>query len=148
VSPRRHAPCSSLVHEAQLDALEPEVLIMGDAFRNGGFGMYPTTIFGLLLVAAAIRYALTPERRFVPLQLSLGVLTLASGGLGFVSGLIKSVSAIGGVAAEQRWIWVVGMGEALNCVALALLLVTLGSLAASVGAVRLGRLTAAAEPAA
>jgi hypothetical protein len=121
---------------------------MGDAFRNGGFGMYPTTIFGLLLVAATIRYALSPERRLVPLQLSLGILTMASGALGFVMGLIKSVSAIGGVAAEQRWIWIVGMGEALNCVALALVLVTLGSLAASVGALRLGRLAADPERAA
>ena len=112
---------------------------MGEMFHDGGFGMYPTTVFGLLLLAATVRYAVSPSARLVPLQVSLGILTMASGGLGFVTGLIKSVSAIGGVGADQRWIWLLGMGESLNNVALALVLVTLGSLAASVGALRLGR---------
>jgi len=117
---------------------------MSDAFHQGGFGMYPTTLFGLLLLAATIRYALTPSPRFVPLLISLGILTMASGGLGFVAGLIKSVSAIGGVGAEQRWIWLLGLGESLNNVALALVLVTLGALAASIGALRLGRVPSTA----
>ena len=120
---------------------------MGEMFRNGGFGMYPTTVFGLLLLAATLRYAVSPAARLVPLQISLGILTMASGGLGFVTGLIKSVSAIDGVGPDQRWIWLLGMGESLNNVALALVLVTMGSLAASVGALRLGRAAAAGEPA-
>ena len=117
---------------------------MSEMFHQGGFGMYPTTLFGLLLVAATIRYALTSERRFVPLQIALGILTMASGGLGFVMGLIKSVSAIGGVGPDQRWIWLLGMGESLNNLALALILVTMGLLAASIGALRLGRVPHAA----
>jgi hypothetical protein len=112
---------------------------MGDMFKMGGFGMFPTAIFGLLLVASSIRYALAPERRFVPLQASLGVMTLASGSLGFVLGLIKSTLAIEGAGPDKRWIWVVGMGEALNCVALALGLLTIAALAASVGALRIAR---------
>ena len=112
---------------------------MLDAFRLGGFGMWPTALFGALLVAASIRYARSPERRLVPLQLSLGVVTLAAGGLGFVTGLIKSTMAIEGAGPDKRWIWVVGMGEALTNVALALALVTLAALAASIGAVRIAR---------
>ena len=110
---------------------------MSEAFHLGGIGMYPTALFGLLMVAAALRYALSPQPRFVPLQVSLGIMTLSSGGLGFVTGLIKSVSAIGGVSPDMRWIWTLGMGEALHNVALALALVTVGSIAASVGALRL-----------
>jgi hypothetical protein len=112
---------------------------MGDAFHMGGWGMYPTLVFGLLLVTASIRYAMSPERRFVPLQVSLGMVTMASGGLGFVTGMIKSALAIEGAGPDRRWIWVLGMGESLNNVALALALVTVGAIAASVGAVRLAR---------
>ena len=39
---------------------------MTDFFMAGGWGMYPTTLFGLLLLAAGIAYAALPERRFVP----------------------------------------------------------------------------------
>jgi hypothetical protein len=112
---------------------------MGEMFRNGGFGMYPTSVFGVMLIAACICYAMSPERRFVPIQVALGMVTLASGGLGFVTGLIKSTMALGGVSPDQRWIWVLGMGEALNNLALALALVVVGALAASIGALRLAR---------
>jgi hypothetical protein len=117
---------------------------MSEAFHMGGWGMYPTSIFGVLLIVATIRYAMSPERRFVPLQVSLGIMTLASGCLGFVTGLIKSTMAISGAGPDMRWIWVVGMGESLNNVALALALLTIGSIAASVGALRIARETAPA----
>jgi hypothetical protein len=112
---------------------------MIEAFHMGGWGMFPTATFGLLLVAAALRYALTPERRLVPLVISLGLLTCASGGLGFVTGLIKSALAIEGAGPDKRWIWVLGMGESLNNVALALALSTIAALAASIGALRIAR---------
>src|SRR5690348_5351015 len=70
-----------------------EVFVMSEAFHMGGWGMYPTLVFGILLVAASVRYAISPERRFVPLQVSLGILTLVGGGLGFITGTIKSFMA-------------------------------------------------------
>jgi len=133
------APCSAAhAKRGEGPALEEEK-IMGEAFHMGGWGMYPTALFGLLLVAASIRYAVSPERRFVPLQVSLAIVTLASGGLGFVTGMIKSALAIDGAGPDKRWIWVLGMGESLNNVALALALITIGGLAATVGALRLAR---------
>jgi hypothetical protein len=71
------------------------------------------------------------------------VLTVAAGGLGFVTGVIKSMSAMDRVQPEQRWIWMLGVGESLQGMALALLLVTLGAMAASVGAYRLSRMPSA-----
>lgn len=112
---------------------------MMEAFRLGGFGMIPTFLFGMLLIAVAVRYAMKPERRYVPLQLSLGALTLASGGFGFVMGLIKSLLAIGQVPESERYIWLLGLGESLHNLALALGLVTLGAIAASLGALRIAR---------
>ena len=118
-----------------------------EAFRLGGWGMYPTLIFGLLTVAAAVRYAYSPERRFVPLQLSLGILTLGSGGLGFVTGLIASFQYIERVEPDRRWIWMLGVGESLHNMALALGLLTVGAIAASVGAYRISRDRSAAAAA-
>jgi hypothetical protein len=112
---------------------------MGEAFRLGGWGMIPTMIVGLLLVASAVRYAMSPERRYVPLQISLGILTLACGGLGFVTGMMRSFSAVGAVPADERWIWMIGTSESLNNIALALALVSIGAIATSVGALRVAR---------
>lgn len=112
---------------------------MIEAFHMGGWGMYPTLMFGLLMLAASIRYAVSPERRFVPLQVSLGVLTLMAGALGFVTGVIKTFTLIGDVTPDKRWIWMLGVGESLNCIGLALVLSVLAALAASAGAYRLSR---------
>jgi hypothetical protein len=110
---------------------------MLDSFRLGGFPMFPTLLFGALLVAAAARYAMKPEARFVPLQLALGILTLSSGALGFVSGLIKTTTNVGGLEPSRAMhITTVGFGESLCNVGLALGLVTLAALAACIGAAR------------
>jgi hypothetical protein len=112
---------------------------MREMFHTGGFGMYPTAAFGLLLIAVAIRYAIKPESRYIPLQVTLALLTLLSGALGFVTGIITSFSAMGGVPGEgsSKWIPLIGAAESLHNVALALALIILGSIAASVGAARI-----------
>src|SRR5262249_25411547 len=110
---------------------------MDNPFILGGWGMYPTALFGLLMVAAAIAYARRPEKRFVPLQLSLGILTLSAGSLGFVTGLLKSPGPVCKGGAAPRFSWLIGLGETLNNLALAFALVVLAVLVASVGALRL-----------
>lgn len=106
------------------------------AFRLGGWGMYPTALFGILLVAVAVRYAVRPERRFVPLLVCLGIVTLLAGALGFVTGFIKMMDG----ATSGRWpgpehvVAMVGLGESLHNVALALLLTMFAALAATIGA--------------
>lgn len=119
---------------------------MRDAFLMGGWGMYPTMLFGVLMIAASIRYAVRPERRMVPLQISLGLITLFAGVLGCITGVIKSLTALDALPADRHWIWIIGLGEALNCVALAFSLLIVAALAASVGAFRLARGTAEPEP--
>lgn len=119
---------------------------MTGAFHEGGWGMYPTLVFGVLMVAGAVAYAIRPGRRFIPLQVSLGVMTLVCGSLGFVTGLIRSLGAIGGVEEGRRWIWLIGLGESLNNVALALLLIAVAALVGSVGALRLALGRAADQP--
>jgi len=71
----------------------------------------------------------------------LNVATLVSGALGFVTGVIVTAHAVSSARMmEPTNISFVGVGEALNNVAFALLLVMVGTLAASVGALKLSRL--------
>ena len=110
---------------------------MLDYFRDGGWGMFPTLVCGLVLVAVAARYAVRPEKRFVPLLASLGILTMTIGALGFVSGLIVSVRAVTRVTPLNPLLALLGAGEALNNVGLALCLISLAALATVTGAWRL-----------
>jgi hypothetical protein len=103
-------------------------------FQDGGLGMFPTLVCGILLLAVAMKYAATPEKRAVPLLLALSSLTFTSGLLGFVTGFIVTTHAFSG-GADPKVIWV-GMGEAANCMALALLLMMFAGVATSVGAWR------------
>jgi hypothetical protein len=109
-------------------------------FREGGWGMFPTLLFGAVLLIVALRYARSPEKRLVPLLLGLGTLTMSAGALGFVSGLITTCACIAQVqAAETTTIALQGLGESLNNVAFALLFVVVAAIASSVGALKLAR---------
>jgi hypothetical protein len=113
---------------------------MSDAFIAGGWGMYPTLIAGLALLGTTLRYALRPESRFVPLMISLGLFTLFAGVLGFVTGVMTMLHAYAGpLESEGPTVLFLGTFESLHNVALALLLIMLSTLAASVGAWRLSR---------
>jgi hypothetical protein len=115
---------------------------MLEAFRAGGFGMIPTCIFGLILLCVSVRYARRPEARVVPLLVSLGLLTNFSGLLGFVSGIIKTMEAVGQVQPGERFIALIGLGESAHNLALAFLLCSISMLAVTVGAWRLARAAA------
>ena len=106
-------------------------------YENGGWGMYPTTLFGFFLVAAGVLLLLRPERRYVPLVACLGLLTLCSGVLGCSVGLINTFRYIQDVVPdEQVAVAAVGCAESLNNVVLALIIVVFTSLLASIGALR------------
>jgi hypothetical protein len=108
-------------------------------FSLGGYPMWVTLLFGALSIGAAARYAVKPERRFVPLVLSLGSMTFLSGSFGFVQGVVLSLNGLGGVPADRRWIWMLGVGESLVNVAFALGLVAVATLAMVIGAWKISR---------
>ena len=116
---------------------------MVEAFVAGGFGMYPTLIAGLALLAACVRYASRPESRYVPLMLCLGLFTLFAGALGFVTGVMNVLKIFEQADVEPRVLLVGGREAAFNLV-LALLMTTLAALVASVGAWRLSQRAPAA----
>ncbi|NMO19521.1 hypothetical protein HPC49_54670 [Pyxidicoccus fallax] len=121
---------------------------MQDAFIAGGWGMYPTLLAGLALIATCLRYARRPESRYVPLMLSLGIFTLLAGALGFATGILSMLRYYTSTPFEHGTnLLYAGFYESLHNVALALLLSTLGALLASVGAWRLSHRTTVASAA-
>jgi hypothetical protein len=110
---------------------------MLEHFKDGGWGMFPTAGFGLVMLAFAFLYAVKPERRFLPACASLGALTLLAGALGTVTGFIKTCGAIQFVDADTRWIWLLGLGESLNCAGLALVMTVTATVAIVIGNVRI-----------
>ncbi|MEW5743690.1 MAG: hypothetical protein AB1938_32560 [Myxococcota bacterium] len=114
-------------------------------FRDGGFGMWPTVLFGFFLVASSGLFALRPERRFLMLAAALGASTFGSGILGASVGLINTMRAAQGSPAEERLqVAFIGTAESLNNIVLALILFVLASLLVVAGAARTARNPAAA----
>ena len=99
--------------------------------------------FGLAAIAASARYAYRPESRFVPLLISLGVLTFLSGCFGFVSGVIATIHAVSKLGEERPLITLIGLGESLNNLGWAFALMSIATLLTVVGAARLARQMAA-----
>lgn len=108
---------------------------MGEAFRLGGWGMYPTLISGILLVGAAARYAWQPDRHRLMLVIWMQVLTMLVGSLGFISGLIKTAVAAGDTPAPVDTL-IRGFGESLHNIGLGLALVVLAGVVGALGLAR------------
>ncbi len=110
---------------------------MQDAFRLGGWGMYPTLFVGCILLFAAGRFALHPARgRLAPI-VGLGVLTSFVSILGFVTGLIKTMSAASEIELfKQGNLIVVGIGESMHNIGLGLVLLVLATTGVVIGLAR------------
>jgi hypothetical protein len=119
-------------------------MMWSNFFRDGGWGMYPTLIFGFFLVASGVLLALRPERRFLPLVVGLGTVTLGSGVLGSVVGIINTFRYVARMAAaEQFKVAAIGCAESLNNLVLALMLCVFTALLASAAALRASRASTA-----
>ncbi len=106
-------------------------------YADGGFGMYPITLFGLLFAACAGLVALRPERERLPLLLSLAALTAFSGVLGFSLGIISTCRHVQTLPAEtQLTVLVTGIAESFNMVVLASMLLLFGTLLCSAASLR------------
>lgn len=114
---------------------------MLDAYRTGGWGMLPTTVLGVLLMVAAILYALRPERRRVPLLLCLSLLTLLSGLMGFVSGFIGTlaVASSGELAEPASTVVMRGTYQSLYTVSQSLVFLLLALIVIADGALKIWR---------
>ncbi len=109
-------------------------------YQAGGWGMYPTSLFGFFLLAGALLFALRPELRLFPALACLAIATTASGLLGCTVGVVKTFHYLPEVpAGDQFLIATQGCAESLNNLVLALILLVLGALVTLAGAVRATR---------
>ena len=112
---------------------------MQEAFRLGGWGMYPTAFVGILLVLMALRFAANPARGRLPVVVALSVLTFVVGALGFVTGAIRTMITAGELpSGEVGKIVSIGLGESLHNVALAMCLLVMAGIATVIGLSRRG----------
>src|SRR4051812_9498438 len=107
---------------------------MGEFFGSGGFGMIPTLLFGVLLVASSILFLLRPDPRYLAALVGLGATTAAAGGLGFCLGLLNVLRYLDRVPREEQFKVVAGACEAsLHLPVLALVLLVVAGLFVSIG---------------
>ncbi len=110
-------------------------------FLEGGMGMYPVALFGFAFVAIAVLHALRPDRRLSQLVVSSGALTLGAGVLGTTMGINTTMRYVQGApASDQFGIACAGIAESSHDLVLAMVLFTIGALAASVAGFRARRL--------
>ena len=107
---------------------------MLDLYTEGGWTMFPTTLFGFLAMGAAAVIALRPERRFVPLVISLSVMTLCTAVLGSVIGVFGVVKATANAAPAD--VSTACATQALSSLLVAFVCLTLASLGTAAGALR------------
>ena len=107
------------------------------AFKAGGFGMFPTLAFGILLLAVGIAYALDPARTLVSLFSILGIVEFLSGTLGAVMGVVTTFLYVAKLPEPQQYATtLVGLAESLHNVALAFVFIILATLVLAAGALR------------
>lgn len=99
--------------------------------------MYPTLVFGVIALALAVRHAVRPAPHVMPLLIGLGLSTLFSGMLGMVTGFIATFKYVEALPPErQPPIVLIGLGESMANVVLALIFATLIALVAGIGSFR------------
>jgi hypothetical protein len=94
------------------------------------------TLFGLTSLGVALWYLVRPVRQTLTLVIGFSTATLLAGCLGAATGVQRSAAHIGEVAAGERWIFLVGLKESLNNLTMALVVVCLVTLIATIGAWR------------
>lgn len=110
---------------------------MQEAFRLGGWGMYPTAFVGIVLVISAVNFARHPERGGLPLVRRLGALVMIVASLGFVSGVVKSFTSLGDAEPAKAHVFaLIGFGESLVNVGFGLFLLVIATAATCVGMFR------------
>lgn len=112
---------------------------MSEFIHEGGWGMYPTIAFGLITAAIALWHAVAPAAKRTALIVGFGAATLLSGILGTTVGLQHSVMHIRSLPADDRWIFLIGLRESLNCTVAALVLAMIAALLATYGSYRRAR---------
>jgi hypothetical protein len=121
VDPGLHALMQALVNNQRT--------LWDDFYASGGWGMYPTTLFGFVLVLAGCRYLFRPQSSLLRIIATSAVLTASSGVLAMCTGLLIVFTYVQSVPpADAAKVAVVGAAQAMVNIVFALILVNLGAI--------------------
>lgn len=93
-------------------------------------------LLGVVGLVGAVKFALDQAGKQRSLAIGAAAASTAVAVLATVTGFQRSVGGLRDVAADKRWIYLVGLQEGLNNVVVALVFVVLVSLLLTVGAYR------------
>ncbi len=102
---------------------------------EGGWGVLPASLFGLLSLALALSFAQRGQRSTLLLVAGFSVATLLFGFLGTITGVQSAVRYVSANAAQTE-VFLVGLREALNSLVIAFSLTSLSTLVATIGLYR------------
>ena len=108
-----------------------------DFFREGGWGMYPTLLFGTVTAAMAFRFAAKPDHGITRALWTMGAATIFSGLLGFFTGTIRTFQYVQKLPPpEQFSITLVGLSESMCNLVLAFVMTMVALILLSIGSLR------------
>lgn len=111
---------------------------MVNFYLEGGWGMYPVTVFGLVLLAAAVGFVVRPNRNGLKRLQWLMAVVLGAGLLGTVTGFIATFQYVAQMPApKDAFVVLVGLAESLHNLSLSLMFAVLGAILVAVGTGRL-----------
>jgi hypothetical protein len=115
---------------------------IGMFIEAGGWGMFPTLLFGFFLVASAALYLFRPRAGGLRLPGALLALTFGAGLLGTLVGVVNTLRwSTSAPEAERAQVLVMGVAESANCLVLAFILALLAGVLVTVGVARAPRQT-------
>lgn len=109
-----------------------------EVFRAGGWPMYPILILGIFLIVATARHAKRPEQHQLPRLQNLRFVTMLTGFLGTTLGMIHCLMGLSGLPPNQPYgnYALLGLGESLNCIGFALIMILTAALITTVRSLR------------
>ena len=120
---------------------------IGSFYREGGIGMFPTTLLGLGALALAVRHVVRPSPEREATIRGLTLATVAAGALGAIMGFVATFRFVQHVpVGEQGATTMLGLSESLHNLELALALAVLVLMVGSFGAMRPRRLANLSVP--
>ena len=96
--------------------------------REAGYGIWPVLFFGIAALIVAARHAASPRQGRTVTAIWLMALTFVFGLLATLMGVQASASGLPGITPDERWIFFLGLHEALYNMVTALMLTALSML--------------------
>lgn len=112
---------------------------MGAFLAASGPFAWVAYVLAVVAVVLAVQYLRTARRELVPAAISTAAGALLAGALCAVTGFQRAVGPLMDLAPDRRWLYLLGVSEALNGLAVALAACLLAALLLGAGGWRAGR---------